>query len=453
MFKTNFSSSAIFVALDSNLGESKEFINVYVKEVVIVFGVVMFILVLIVLFNFIKNKSFVFKTSKPSKIKASILFVSILIFLKFSLLVVYNLPYLIVKSSMEYYVESEKMEKYSSKKRGNFNNVKTTSFDEDEQQVYVILIGESTSSKHMGIYDYYRNTTPLLCEIKDDLIVYNNVVSPNSYTVASLSKALTLGNYENPNAKFDGSIIQLLNQAEYQTYWVSNQKPMGLHDSQISKIGLGADKTYFLNIKHPDESTNYDEILVEKLEDILLEKAKKKVIFLHMLGTHMDYQKRYPDNFKTFVDTPIFSKFKSEDAHNTINAYDNAVKYLDYIIREVIDSVKKLNVNSFVLYFSDHGEEVYDSLEFMGHSTDQVITENIYKVPMLLWVSEKYKKNNILNSDIELKYMTDDLFHSIADLTNIESAEVDSTRSLFNNHFKERKRFIADTIDFDDFFK
>ena len=49
--------------------------------------------------------------------------------------------------------------------------------------------------------------------------------------------------------------------------------------------------------------------------------------------------------------------------------------------------------------------------------------------------------------------MTDDMFHSIADISNISSDQVDTTRSIFNESFKEIKRIIKDTIDFDSYFK
>lgn len=49
--------------------------------------------------------------------------------------------------------------------------------------------------------------------------------------------------------------------------------------------------------------------------------------------------------------------------------------------------------------------------------------------------------------------MLDDVFHSIADLLNIRALEVDTTRSIFNLSFKERKRIIKDTLDYDVFFK
>lgn len=449
LFKTKFSSSAIFVALDSNISESKEFISFYLDRPIIIFTIIIFITSLVVILKLTNKDLKPIDISKAKKIKLLSLFITILFFLKLSTLIVFNAPYLVLKSSMEYYFESKKLSIYKTNRLGDFKNVSRIS-NQEEKEVYVIVIGESTSKSHMGIYGYHRQTTPELNRIKKDLLIYNNVISPHTYTIASLTKALTLGNYENPKSIHDGSIIQLLNQSGFKSYWISNQKPSGIRDSQVTNIALGTYKSTFMNIKHPDEVTNYDLSLLDQLSTVLSEKGNKKFIFLHLLGTHLDYSKRYPESFNYFKDTPI-TKFKNKDVYKVINHYDNAVKYTDFVIKSIINSIDKLQLKSFVFYFSDHGEEVYDDIDFFGHSADQIISKSIYEIPVFLWQSQKYKKDKNLFFIKDRKYMIDDLFHSITDLINIKANEVDSTRSIFNKYFIERKRIIQDTIDYDEF--
>ncbi|PIA82291.1 hypothetical protein BFR04_11060 [Gaetbulibacter sp. 4G1] len=448
LFKTIFNSSAIFVALDTNSKETKEFLGFYIDKYILV---LLAVILIITLYN-IKQLYFSnFSKVKFNKIKIFSLFVILISFLKFSGLIIYNLPYKVLRSTVEYYTESKKLGDYVNNKTGNFTNV-FRHFDVEEKEVYVIVIGESTARSHLGIYDYYRETTPLLEEIEDELLVYKKVISPDTYTIASLTKALTLGNYENPEGKYKGSIIQLLNKAKFKTYWISNQKPIGLNDSHVTKIGLGTEKAFFLNIKHSSEKTIFDDVLVEKLNSVLQERGNKKVIFLHTLGTHFNYKNRYPEDFDFFNNVIPKSKFKEEKIYAQINAYDNAVRYADYIVRSVIESTKKNNATSFVLYFSDHGEEVYDDIRFSGHFRDKIKTKNVYEIPMLLWCSESFKERENIHFNLDSKYMIDDMFHSIADLLSINAKEVDSTRSIFSEYFKERKRIVRDTIDYDTFF-
>jgi heptose-I-phosphate ethanolaminephosphotransferase len=175
------------------------------------------------------------------------------------------------------------------------------------------------------------------------------------------------------------------------------------------------------------------------------------VIFLHLLGAHHDYKNRYPESFNKYKDQPV-TKFKSKESFEKINHYDNTILYNDYLISEVIKKTEKLNKKSFVLFFSDHGEEMYNDLNMAGHNED-IFSKNMYDIPFLLWQSEKYKQEEKIAFFPDRKYMIDDLFYSVADLLSISSNETDSTRSIFNRYFKERKRIIKDTIDYDTFFE
>jgi len=449
LFKTHFSSSAIFVALDSNADEALEFISFYLNHQVIIFTLVFIVIGIISLRNINKLNFNQVLFKRANMIKSIALIIGIVILLKLSVLIVYNLPYLILKSSVEYYAEAKKLGDYKENKTGNFNNPKRES-NTEEKEVYVIVIGESTSRSHLGIYNYYRQTTPELEILEDELLIYNDVISPHAYSVAALTKILTLGNYENLDKIGDGSIIQLANSVGFETYWLSNQRPIGPYESLITKISLSANKHKFLTTTIAGISNVLDGELIEQLDEVLKNEIKKKVIFIHMMGTHHHYENRYPAEFNRFNDQPI-TKFKSEESYNKINHYHNAILYNDYLISQIIKKVDSLNNSSFVLYLSDHGEEMYDDLNMAGHNED-IYSEKMFEVPFFLWRSEKYELSKKVNFISDRKYMIDDLFHSISDLLSIKTEEVDLNRSIFSDSFKERKRVIKDTIDFDIFF-
>jgi heptose-I-phosphate ethanolaminephosphotransferase len=450
-FKGIFSNSALFVVLESNEAETKEFLTSYFNPTI---GLLLCLTVLLIIFGLKALDKTINSISyfKPKKIKVLLFCSVILIFLKLTELIVYNVPYLIVKTPLSYYIEMKKLAVYGKKNPlGHFTNVERT-ISPDKKELYVIVIGESTSRLHFNLTnEYYRETTPLLKSFKEQLIVFSDVISPHAYTIGALSKGLTLGNFENPKGKYQGSIIQLLNQADFKTYWISNQRPVGISDTHVTKIARGADVSIFLNLKHTSEQTPYDEVLLETLDKVLLEEGNKKVIFLHMIGAHFYYEMRYPEKFNHFKNVPK-TKFKKEEAYNTINAYDNVMKYTDSILSEVIKTVTKQPSNSFVLYFSDHGQEVYDDIDFFGQTIDQLVTKNMYDIPMFLWMNDSYKQTKRIANNSDKKYMTDDIMHSIADLCGVNSSEIDSTRSIFSNAFIERKRIIKDSLDYDTYF-
>ncbi|HEX9825498.1 MAG TPA: sulfatase-like hydrolase/transferase [Flavobacteriaceae bacterium] len=450
LFNTYFSPSAVFVVLDSSLNEASEFIGFYMDVPLMVFTLVFWMVSLVLLFKVKSLLPLSLQRSRKNTIKIGVTVLAIVVFLKISTLIVFNLPYLLVKSNVEYYQESKKIGDYESNKAGNFHNVMRPKSEEEE--LYVIIIGESTNRSHFGLYGYYRQTTPELNKLKDELLIYNDVISPHAYSIGALTKILTLANYESPENITKGSIIQLINSAGFDTYWLSNQRPIGPYESLITKISLSSKHHKFLTTTIAGKSKVLDGELFNEFNKTLKDiKRKKNVIFLHMMGTHHQYENRYPKAFNKFKDEPI-SNFNSKESHKKINSYDNAILYNDFLIAEAIKKVKTLNIKSFVLFFSDHGEEMFNDLDMAGHNED-IYSKNMLDIPFILWESTKYKKEKDLDFVAERKYMIDDLIYSAADLLDIEAMEIDYSRSIFNINFKERKRIIKDTINYDTYFK
>ena len=448
-FETYLSASSLFVLFDSNSSEAAEFLDFYVDYRVIIFSVLM---LFVIITSTLRIKSLLRdfnNTLTRTKILTSTYILLVLAFLKFSGLIVYNLAYLILKSSIEYNAESSKLGAYKSNKTGNFNNVSRPNSQEDE--LYVIVLGESTSRSHFGLYDYPRPTTPKLNSLKDELIIYNDVISPHAHSIASITKVFTLGNYEHPDKIGDGSIIQLANKANFETVWLSNQRPIGIYESLVTKIALSSNKSKFLTTTYGAHSKVKDAELLPELERVLSDdSSSKKFIIIHLMGTHASYVNRYPDTFNKFKDTPL-SNYKSDETSRIINHYDNAVLYTDFVVSEIIQKVKALNTKSFVLYMSDHGEELFKDRNMAGHNED-VSTQDMYDVPFLLWQSDDYKEQKQLKIDVDRSYMLDDLFHSVADLLEISAKEVEEERSIFNAAFKDRKRFILESSEYDTYF-
>lgn len=447
IFNTKFSGSSIFIISQTNITEVKEFLTFYLNIKLITLISFFIIYSFFIFFEINKiHKYRVLNIQKKWLKKTIITFLSIFL-ISFSYLRRQNLPFLVAKSFFDLkndsYFEDEGFYGESS---GEFNNSSKNSSEVDE--ISVVIIGESTSKNHMSIYDYNRNTSPLLNEIKEELLIYKDVISSHAYTVGALKKALTLDNSELIKSSVDGSIIQLMNSANYNTYWLSNQNPIGFHESLISTISKASDERFFLTTAKSEKNIIFDENLFPILKNILNNEKKRKMIFLQLQGTHLNYKNRYPEEFNVFNGNPPASIFDTKDVNKIINEYDNAVLYNDFVIRTIIDMVKAMNVSSYVLYFSDHGEEVYDTIEFSGHN-DDVGSLPMFQIPFVLWQSEIYKSNNKIDIELDRAYMTDDLFHSIADLCDIDNVDVDLDRSIFSETFKKRKRIILNNKDYD----
>lgn len=424
-----FSPSAIFIALDTNATESSEFFQDYFSFDVLFYAA----FVVIIGFLLIRFEAFR-ETNK--KFKWAYLLGSILSVIGLCHPMAYSqsFPYTLSIGLYEYWNTAQELNDLRYNKTGNFADV---SCDLSGDEIYVVVIGESTNRNHMQLYGYSRNTNPKLNARKHELVVYKDVVSAHAYTIASLTRALSLEHEGNNN-----NIIQLLNAAEFNTFWLSNQAPIGLYETLITKIGMTAIQTVFTSSETWFYNAPYDEVLLPHFKEIVSEKGPK-VVFVHLLGTHGAYYMRYPSNFKRF--DPALKESK----HPKVDHYDNAVYYNDYVVNEIINITQSSNGKSFVLYLSDHGEEVYDEIDYAGHSVDQNITKSMFEVPFILWQSKAFQEHQSLEHKTKRKFSLDNLSHAIADLCGVSSSHVDYTKSLFSSKFQPSPRIILDSLDYD----
>ncbi|WP_367061294.1 sulfatase-like hydrolase/transferase [Algibacter sp. 2305UL17-15] len=336
-----------------------------------------------------------------------------------------------------------------SKPNSDNLKLKDSSFN---NQTCVVIIGESTTRWHMQLYGYDRPTNPKLKELKDELYIFSDVIAPNVHTILSLDKILTFSDYSNSNKENNASVVQLANMAGFETYWLSNQQAIGLHESVSTLLGLSAKNQYFF-AGDDNSAISYDEVIFGKLEEILNDEVERKVVFIHLMGTHSRYNYRYPKNYSIFTqddyqDASLFKKSRQKK----IDYYDNAVLYNDFVVRNIIDMVDKTGDNSSVIYFSDHGDDLYDtSFDIVGHD-EYHGTRPMYEVPFLLWLSSKHflKKNDgELREYVNRKYILEDFEHTFADLLGVTHNLYEPNKSIINSNFKEKTRLVKNGIDYD----
>ena len=320
-------------------------------------------------------------------------------------------------------------------------------FSTNENDVVVLIVGESLTRRHMQLYGYNRPTNPLLSQ-RTDIRVYNRAVSPYTHTLTALLSAFTTSNIDNQHP-YDTSlsIIDVYASAGYKTYWLSNQSPAGLWDNAIYRLAQTAHQSVFVNRLGNSSfdatlQASYDEALLPELSKALNDSAHRKLIVLHLMGNHSLYEKRYPASFAYF---PLVTDKKQ----NTINAYDNAVRYNDYVMNCLFDTMRQAaqqhpHISYAACYWSDHGENVYDENNAVGHDYTGLVPWTQIEVPFMIWCSAKHPLNERLQHGVWAQqknkvFMTDDLFHAFLDAAGIRTPVFDSTRSIFNIHFNSSR--------------
>lgn len=312
----------------------------------------------------------------------------------------------------------------------------------------VLVIGESTNRQRMSLYGYPRATTPKLDKLREQLAVFDNVVTPRPYTIEALQQVLTFADEQNPDAYLTTpSIMNMMKQAGYKTYWITNQQTMTKRNTMLTTFSRQADEQVYLNNNLNQNARQYDGDVLKPFGKILADSAPRKFVIIHLLGTHMSYKYRYPAEYDQFTDRKGVPDWVTDDQLPTYNSYDNAVLYNDFVVSSLIEQFSASKPNGFLLYLADHGEAVFDSPKgnVLGRNEGKP-TAPMYTIPFMLWTSEQWRSHSPASYQAELSrpYSSSNLIHTWADLAGLQAAELDPSKSLVSANFKERPLMIGD---------
>ena len=318
---------------------------------------------------------------------------------------------------------------------------------------FVFILGESTTRKNMSLYGYTLPTTPKLIGRKehDNLYVFTDVTSPHAGTSPVMEKLFTFYSLEkqakNPNTAWYTytSLFNILRQAGYKTIWLSNQEPFGVWGRPGRLYSAQVDVSRFTLVRSSrttfsSEIKSYDEKLLPLIDEELTQSTGKNFYVIHLMGTHIDYSKRYPAEFAKFTahDEEGLSRLAdtSEIKRQIRAEYDNAVLYNDFIVDEIIKRFE--NKNAIIIYISDHGQEVFDTIDFRGHIEGDNQTKAMIEIPMLIWVSPEFRGRypeicRKIADGVNKKFVTDEIIHVILGIMNIETEDYDSSKGAFTN--------------------
>ncbi|KAE9646350.1 phosphoethanolamine transferase CptA [Pseudomonas sp. PB106] len=317
----------------------------------------------------------------------------------------------------------------------------------NQPSTLVLVIGESTNRQRMSLYGYPRKTTPELDKLKDQLSVFDNVITPRPYTIEALQQVLTFADEESPDLYLSTpSLVSMMKQAGYKTFWITNQQTMTKRNTMLTTFSEQADEQVYLNNNRNQNAAQYDGDVIEPFNKALTDPAQRKLIVVHLLGTHMSYQYRYPPSFDKFQDRQGAPAGLRDDQVPTYNSYDNAVLYNDFVVSSLIKDYAKSDPNGFLLYLSDHGEDVFDSV---GHKTlgrnENKPTAPMYTIPFMAWASPKWKESHDWNfaGDLGRPYSSSHLIHTWADMAGLSFDELDRSKSLVSDSFKPRPLMIG----------
>ena len=278
-------------------------------------------------------------------------------------------------------------------------------------EVYVMVVGETARAHNFSLYGYPRNTNPLLSKTPG-IKAFPNVTTQSNTTHKSVPMLLSAASAEDFERLFhEKGILAAFKEAGFHTVFISNQLP---NHSFIDFLGEQADEHYFLKKKDALQGNHYDEDLLQKLDEILPKadasssahyhyRYRKLFVVLHSYGSHFNYQERYPRSFAYFKPDSR-SEAKSENRRDLLNAYDNTIRYTDYILHGIIERLQKWEgvqtktdgvydqPTSAMLYTSDHGENIFDDDRHLFLHAAPKASDYELHVPFIIWTSEGFSR-------------------------------------------------------------
>ena len=278
-------------------------------------------------------------------------------------------------------------------------------------EVYVMVVGETARAHNFSLYGYPRNTNPLLSKTPG-IKAFPNVTTQSNPTHKSVPMLLSAASAEDFERLFhEKGILAAFKEAGFHTVFISNQLP---NHSFIDFLGEQADEHYFLKKEDALQGNHYDEDLLQKLDEILPKadasssahyhyRYRKLFVVLHSYGSHFNYQERYPRSFAYFKPDSR-SEAKPENRRDLLNAYDNTIRYTDYILHGIIERLQKwegiqtktdgvyCQPTSAMLYTSDHGENIFDDDRHLFLHAAPKASDYELHVPFIIWTSEGFSK-------------------------------------------------------------
>ena len=303
--------------------------------------------------------------------------------------------------------------------------------------VYVLVIGESLTRDHMGIYGYDRDTTPFQSKAALDphYVFFNHAYSCYTQTVQVLTEALTEKNQYNDMELVDAySLIDMARQAGFKTTWISNQSRFGIWDTPIGAIGSACDDQYWINqyVGTDVVTKDYDTALVPYLKKVD-PNNRRQLIVVHLMGSHVSYWDRYPGEFYHW---PTDVNKERTTAQVMTDEYDNSVRFNDYVMSSIMnEATNRLHADG-VIYFSDHGEQVTAR---PGHNADQfdfVMT----RIPFWIYTSDQYERNHsqLFKTMLERRNMpfsNDMLYDTVLGMMGLTATRYDATADILSPKF------------------
>lgn len=334
----------------------------------------------------------------------------------------------------------------------------------------VLIIGESYGKQHDAQYGYDKPTTPRQIEREHTgrLTPFTDVVSCWNLTSFVFKNFLSTHVIGQKGDWCDYPLFpQLFRKAGYQTTFLTNQ-----FLSKSSEAVYDFSGGFFLNDPELSEMLfdyrnqsihRYDEGLLQDYDSVMnlqKEKAKGQLVIFHLIGQHVRYHYRCPNDRRVFKESDYVESRPDLDKRRRmlVADYDNACLYNDSIVDAICRKFDKQN--AVIIYMSDHGEECYEpgrNIICRNHSAqvDWPLAHYEFEVPFWIYCTHSYAVSHprifkAIKDARERRFMTDALPHLLLGLAGIHTKDYHPEYDLLSPQYNQmRPRILKGSADYD----
>lgn len=326
---------------------------------------------------------------------------------------------------------------------------------ETDSLTIIVVIGESYNKYRSSLYGYDLDTTPYQCEERNrgNLYAFNKVKAPHNMTSIVLKNVLCCNNIHEQEQWYDYPYFPaIFKKAGYEVWFWDNQykwDPDAAWAFTLNSVLFNERIQQLSYTAINDSGAPYDGGLISDFENKTKGKlGNRNLIIFHLGGQHFLASNQYPQEpqYQVFTAKDVKDKasYLNEESRERIAEYANATRYNDAVIRQIMDLVK--NQKALLVYFPDHGEEVYDYRDFYGRkllATDPITPDLIkyqIEIPFVVWCSDKWKNSHetewtTIGETINREFSTDNVCHLLFRLAGIKTKVYQSERDLFSPEF------------------
>ena len=366
-------------------------------------------------------------------------------------LISYIIPYKMVDSSVKF-IRNQYI--YPPLKFKLLDTAPSIERDNHRKHVTVLVLGETARAQSFSLNGYEKPTNQFTQQ--QNVVSFSNVSSCGTATAVSVPcmfSRLNKADYNKRIATSQQNVVDLIHLAGADVLWISNNNGSckGVC-TRVKSQQISTDKGNSLC----DGEYCYDEALLKPLQ-IKLENltSENTLIVLHMMGSHgPTYFKRYPENKRVFIPDCRRSDIQNCTHEQLVNTYDNTIAYTDYVLSEVVKKLGQLsdesNIESSLLYISDHGESLGESGVYLHGLPYSFAPKEQTHVPMIYWTDPMQTDFNLacLSQSQNISISHDNIFDTLLSIMSVRTQAYHMDNDPFK-HCKSQSAIARTTIQTD----